>query len=157
MTNFDIGLIKNSIRSAYNTVSAKAAEWMGRTISITKSGREVVLPYLQDQRIAAVSLVALSLILIEISELTQKVLQRFLPNQTDGQQQFGDIVCLFSGLGVLGGGVTAFSRSANLPLRWTVIAGITAATVYARANFCSFESEIPSDLDDPDDAIYIDD
>jgi hypothetical protein len=118
---FDIDAIKNTIISAYHSSSDIAGKWMGHGISVLKSGKEVLLPYLQDRRIALVSLISVSLILIELGQLFKLVFERILPNSTERQKSFNRYLQKASGCAILIGGTAFFVKHANLPLRWIEI------------------------------------
>ena len=133
MMNIDLNGIKSAVISAYRTASAKVGEWSGRGVAVLKSGAEIALPYLQDKRIAVVSLIALNLILVEVGDLFSRLFTCCLRDQTEGQKAFGRIFKLSVGLGIVGSGVAAFSKYANIPLGWLAITVISAATILLRA------------------------
>jgi hypothetical protein len=82
--NVDMNSIKNSVIAAYHTASAKVSDWAGRSITIIKTHTDKALPYLQDQRIAVASLVAVNLILIQIGDLFSHLVKKCLPGRSEG-------------------------------------------------------------------------
>lgn len=141
--NIDFNGAKNFIISAYQTASAKVVEWSGRGVAVLKSGTEIALPYLQDKRIAVVSLIAVNLILVEVGNLFGRLLTCWVPNETNGQKRFREIVHPIIGIAIQAAGVTAFSKYAKLPLGWLAIAITTVATVLLRAQCSQIVKEEP--------------
>ena len=129
----DFNTVKNGLVTTYHTVSAKVSEWTGRGVAIIKSGAETALLYLQqDRRIAAVSLVAVNLILIEVGDVFGQLIGKCLPNNTDGQRAFHDVVEVSVGIATVVAGVTAFAKYTKLPLNGRMITAISVATVFLR-------------------------
>jgi hypothetical protein len=131
--NIDVNGIKNSIIAAYNIAYAKASEWMGHAIVVIKSGVETALPHLQDKRIAAVSLIAVTLLLTEVVNVSSHLWNKYFPNDTALQRGFRDVVDITGGIAVVGGGVAAFAKYTKIPFSPLAILGITAGTVVVRA------------------------
>lgn len=130
--DIDLNSIKNGFYTAYHTASAKTSEWTGRAMAIIKSNTETALPYLQDKRIAAASLVAVNLILIQLGDFSGRFVNNRLPQRTEGQRAFGQTVELIIGLGTVIGGVYAFSKHTNLPFTPLAITGISVGTLAVR-------------------------
>ena len=129
----DFNTVKNGLITTYHTVSAKISEWTGRGVAIIKSGAETALLYLQqDKRIAAVSLIAVNIILIPVADTFAGFIVKRLPNNTDGQRAFRDGVEIFVGIASLVAGVTAFAKYTKLPLNGRVITALSVATVFLR-------------------------
>lgn len=126
--SIDVNEIKNRAISAYHTAAARISEWTGRMITILKSGAEKSLPYLQDKRIAAISLIAVTMLLILAAEGVSYVVTRPLPKKTEVQVAFRDLLGESAGLATIAGGVYAFSKYAKLPFTPLAIAGISATT-----------------------------
>jgi hypothetical protein len=124
--------IKNGLVSGYHTAANQVGKWAGRAISFLKSGGQKALPYLQDKRIAVVSLIAVNLLLVECASLCRRLLLKYVPGNSDlkDQYRFTAIAALMPA--VIGGGVAAFAKYTKLPLSPLVIAGITIGTVTAR-------------------------
>jgi hypothetical protein len=135
MASFDINVIKTLAVSACVAGYSTAVEWAGRAVAVVKSGNEAALSYLQDKRIAAISVIAFSLILIEIGQGASYLLNRIGPNTTDRQKSVLRVVDAVAGLGILTGGIAFFVKHANLPLGWQTVTGITSATFFLRAFF----------------------
>lgn len=147
LMNIDFNGIKNAIISAYQTASVKVVEWSGRGVAVLKSGSDMALPYLQDKRIAVASLIGVTLILIEVGDLFGRLLTCCVPNETNGQKGFREIVHFIVGAGILGAGVAAFSKHAKLPLGWLAITITTVATVILRAACTPIKKEAPEAAD----------
>lgn len=131
----DLNVIIDAAVAGYRHASTKATEWYGRGVTVLKSGMEFAMPYLQDKRIAVVSLVAVNLILIEIGSLVGLALDRLLPIESERQQSVSSAVKFFAGLSILGAGVYMFAKHTKLPLDLRAIALITTLTVLVRARF----------------------
>jgi hypothetical protein len=147
LMSIDFNEIKNSMVAYYQTASVKITEWTGRLVAVLKSGADTALPYLQDKRIAVLSLIAVNLIMIEVGNLFSKLFVSFLPGQTDGQKAFRKVCCITVGLGVVAAGVTAFAKYAKLPLNGFYITGISVVVIVLRAACTT-----PSAVKDEDDA-----
>lgn len=154
LMSIDFNGIKNTVISAYQTVSQKAVEWAGRGIAVLKSGTQAALPHLQDKRIAIVSLIAVNLILVEVGNLFNQILIRVLPNETENQKAFKQMANLTVGLGTVISGVALFSKYANLPLGWLAVTGISVATVYLRGVFSSPNYAMDDDVSETGELIY---
>jgi hypothetical protein len=131
--SIDFNEIKNGAIAAYHTAAARISEWTGRMITILKSGVEKARPYLtpqtlQDKRIAAISLIAVTMLLILAAEAVNYVVTRPLPQNTEVQVAFRDLLGESAGLATIAGGVYAFSKYAKLPFTPLAIAGISATT-----------------------------
>lgn len=124
---------QTDITTSFGTVRSKVAEWSGRGIAWISATVEQAMPHLQDKRIAVVSLVALNLILIEISELFTRLCTSYMPKETETHMAFQNVFRNGVGLTVQVLGVVAFSRFARLPLSPLAIAGISVVTFYASA------------------------
>lgn len=133
--NIDINGIKNNIVAAYNVAYAKASEWLGRAIVVIKSGTEAALPYLQDKRIAAVSLIVTTLFLSEIADVVYRLLDNHFPNDTALKRRFRDLAGATIGIAIVGSGVTAFAKYTKIPFSPLAIFGISFTTVLVRAQF----------------------
>lgn len=139
MSNIDFNSVKNGLNSSFHSFMTKANDWLGRVITIIKSGCEKALPYFQDKRIAAVSLVAVNLILIELAKLFHRFVCKFLPHDTP--RFLFNVIEVVSGLSVINGGVFAFSKFSRLPLSPIVIGSISVGTIFVRGCFEHEESE----------------
>ncbi len=128
--NIDLNNVKSSLIEAYHTAAAKSSEWTGRSIVIVKSGTEKALPYLQDQRIAAVSLIAVNILCLYIGDLFSRLVTRILPNDTNAKEAFAQAVGVVVGVGTWGAGVAAFSKYTKLPFTPLAVAGISIATLF---------------------------
>lgn len=128
--SIDFNGIKDGAVSVYQTTSAFVVEWSGRTISLIKSGVEKGVPYLQYRAVAAVSVIALSLLLIELGQLFNRLLSCFI-----SEEKLTKDVRFYIGLGILGGGVAGFARATSLALPWYVTGGLTVATAIIRGQF----------------------
>lgn len=128
--NVDLNEIKNHIVSFCSAAAEKIVEWSGHVVTLLKSGTYAALPYLQNKWLAAISLIAVTLLLIEVGHLFNSILSYFNSKPKDGEEgyPFTNRVRLCIGTSVVTAGVAAFSIAAKLPLQWYVIAGITAAT-----------------------------
>ena len=104
-----------------------SGEWLGRAVTLIKSGWQNALPYLKDVRIAAVSLFAVNLLFIEISDLFSILLNKILPSRSTGQQNFKAVVLPIAGLAVWFGGVGAFCYHAGIPSTFMASAPAFAA------------------------------
>lgn len=133
LTNsIDFSGIKDAVISAYQVASAKVAEWSGHLVVVIKSKTEFVVPYLQDKRIAVVSLIGANLILIELGNLFSLLFTCCLPAKTDRQEFFRDLVSATTGLSIYIPGIMAFAHFGKLPLNNLSIAGISGATFLLR-------------------------
>ena len=73
--NIHLTNVKEGLISTYHAVAGKSSEWLGRGVALIKSGIQEVLPHLQDQRVAIVSLVAMNLLLIVVLfDLDKKII-----------------------------------------------------------------------------------
>ena len=131
--NVSFNEFKNEMGVAYQTAVAKVSEWGGRGVVILKSGTEAALPYLQDVRVAVVSLIALNLLLYQVIGGMNDLLSKYCPDHTDLQRGLSDLVAIGGGVGILAGGVIGFSIYTRLPLSSMAIFGISAATIIGRA------------------------
>lgn len=120
--NISLSGIKNSLIAAYQTAAAKASEWMGRIVVVVKSKTETALPYLQDKRIATVSLVAVNLILFEIGKF-------FVLLRHTRVKGGGDLAVIAAVVTV---GVTGFVKYTKIPFSPLVIASISAIIFVVR-------------------------
>ncbi len=127
--------IKNGLDAAYQIAYHKASNWMGRGVVMWKSGLERGLPYLQDKRIAVISLIAINLIVIQMTIFFEPLLRRVMPQQTDRQKKIYEVVSIISGIGILIASNVGFVNYTKIPLRGEVITGITVATLLVYAFF----------------------
>lgn len=125
--------VKDRIGVIYHQAKIIASEWKGRIVSILKSGTEKALPYLQDKRIAVVSLIVLNLFLCEIANLSNCFLKKCLPNQTSFQKSMVDAIDTLTGVVIIFSGVAAFTKYAKLPLAPLTVLAISVMTVFVRA------------------------
>jgi hypothetical protein len=137
MTNIDLNGIKNGVASAYHTAVAKASEWLGRAVVVIKSRTDLALPYLQDQRIAAVSLVAWTLLLCEVVNGLSYGLNKISPDQTPTQRAMRDLIDIVGGISILAAGVIGFAKYTKIPFPPLAILGISAGTVLVRTALSS--------------------
>lgn len=125
MPTIDLNVVKNSLITTCHTIVAKASEWKGRGIAVIQSGSQKALPYLQDKRIAVVSLVAMSLILIGIADLFSRV-SNWLLNHKESVDALVET-------GIVIGGCIAFSKWAKMPIHPVAVGGIALATLWGVA------------------------
>lgn len=135
LLNIDLNGVKNSFIAAYNTATTKASEWMGHGIVIIKSKTETALPYLQDKRIAAVSLIAVTLLVAEFVNLLAYFWNKHFPNDTALKRGVRDFVDVTAGVAMIAGGVAAFAKYTKVPFSPLAILGISAGTIVLRARF----------------------
>lgn len=132
--NIDLNGIKNGFVDTYKTVSSMVCEWTGRLIVVIKSGAQAAMPHLQDQRIAAISLIAVTLLLTELSNLFSHFWNKYGPDATPFQRGFRDTIDVLGGTAIITGGVMGFIRYTKLPFTPLAILGITAGTIIVRAS-----------------------
>jgi hypothetical protein len=131
--SIDFNGIKNSILATYHTFSEKTSQWLGRLVGVIKSSSTTALPYLQDKRIAAASLIAVNIILIQLGKFFGFLVEKCFPDRTERQRALRDMVIIPLELGVLIGGVMAFTKYTQLPFNWLVVTAISVVTfvIYA--------------------------
>ena len=113
--NIDLSRIKNDVVYAYRVVAATVNQWMGRAVSIIKSGLEKATPYMQDKRIAAISLIALTLLLSEFVNLLSYFLHKHFPNDKDWQCGIRDVIDIAGGIAIIAAGVNTFAKHTKIP------------------------------------------
>lgn len=138
--NIDVNRIKNSLAVAWQVGTAKTSEWMGHMVTLLKSGAEIAMPYLQDKRIAIVSLIAVNLLLVETVNLFDCFWQRHCPNDTSSKRLFRDVVDITFGFSVITAGVIAFAKCTKLPLTALAITCISAGTLLVRTALSAVEN-----------------
>jgi hypothetical protein len=125
--NIDFNHVKNSLISFCQIVSEKSCEWMGRGITLLKSGADASLPYLQDKRLAVISLIGMTIILIQAGELLGRLAAKCTPRSLIDEKNV-DTIREIVGIGTVAGGVIAFSKYAALPLDRLTVAIISVTT-----------------------------
>jgi hypothetical protein len=130
--NIDLNAIKNGLEAAYYQVAAVAKKWIGRLVVVIKSGTENALPYLQDKRIAVISLIVTTLLLCEISNVSSRILQRCVPYKKGLQEDILDGVDILVGIAILSIGVAKFAKYTKLPLSPLAIFGVSVGTFIMR-------------------------
>jgi hypothetical protein len=134
--NIDLNGVKNGLITNYHLAADKTREWWGHGTAIIKSGTEKALPYLQDKRIAAISLITVNLILIKLGDMFGELVKFCLPQRSEGQKAFGSVVGIIVNLTTLVGGVAAFAKHGNLPFSQRDIVVISVLTVGAHLLIC---------------------
>lgn len=120
--------VKDSAINAYRLIASRTNEWMGRAIVILKSGRDSVVPYLQDSRIAVVSLVFFTLFAFQLGDKVYDLCESRLPRK----QPIWEAISSLTGISVIVGSIAGFSRVAQLPLSRLAIAGTAIGTIMLR-------------------------
>lgn len=131
--SIDFQEIKNGVIAVYSYTAEQVGYWGGKAISVIKSGTEMGLPYLQDKRIAVISLLAVSLLLIEFGHWFNLGLSRFILKNDDQAKR--DRVTFWTGLAIWAAGVAGFAKVTNLPLPWYATGGIAVGSALIRAQF----------------------
>jgi hypothetical protein len=133
--NVDFTQIKESLAEGYHTAAAKTSEWMGRGIEIFKSGEASVLNALQDKNYAAASVVAVTLLLIEIARILEEKISGVIPQGAAWQNVIRDSVKIAVVASTVGGGVYGFCRYTQLNLDCRYVVLISGLTILIRATF----------------------
>lgn len=132
--NVDFNGIKTVLASAYQASATQANKWIGYSVAIIKSGIETALPYLQDKRIAAVSLIAVNFFLCECANISHYFLHKYFPNDTSLKRSIRDGFDVVGGIAIVAVGVTAFARYTKIPFSPLAILGISLGTIAIRSN-----------------------
>ena len=126
--NVSLKSIRNDFTLTYNKFASEMSQWAGYTVSIIKSGLESAKPYVQDKRVAVVSLIGVNLLLVGCANLCSSLINR-LPQNTVFGECCVDFLDFAMGISIIVGGVAAFSKYAQLPLSIPMITAISLATI----------------------------
>lgn len=120
--------LKDSIGYIPAFIAAKASEWAGRAVVSFKQS----LGYLQDPRIASMSIFSINFLIIEAATRIGRLLAFFLPNKTVGQRNIKYVLLFPVTCGLVIAGNIVFLKATQIKLHVLAIAALIIASFVAK-------------------------
>lgn len=103
--------------------------WKGYCVENVKTSNEKVISYLQDKRIAVISLIAINLLLFEAAGYFSNLVSKYANSRQDNSGMMPQVGTFFGTLAI---GVFMVAKFSPLPLNGLAITAISIATLAAR-------------------------
>lgn len=134
-SSINFNTIGSGLKNGFNRAVDASSVWMGHCVVMIKAGYETALPYLQNKWVAAISLFAVTLLLIELGQLFVRYARKCYPDDAAGKTTYNHVIDITLGMGTICAGVFAFSKYGKLPLNALTIIVISCLAVPVGASF----------------------